>query len=332
MATALRPIGHDERLSLTDHLTELRTRLIICAIGVGIAFGFCFWQNGPLLHLLNRPLERSGAGGQQKGRLAETARVAALQRQAYEQIAGALRQLRADVRPGQRPAYDARVKRIQDTIAALPSKPPKKAPVTLGVGEPFTTTLKVSAYFALLFALPLLLFQTYSFVLPAFSPRERKVAMPLMLMVPVLFILGVVFTYYAILPPAVKFLQGFNSKSFDVLVQARDYYSFEILMLVALGLLFQMPVALLALNRAGIMSASRLRRSWRGAVVLCAIAAAALPGTDPVTTLLEMAPLLILYGLSIVLVTWVERRRPLPPLEPDDGPSMEPEETSKNAV
>jgi sec-independent protein translocase protein TatC len=92
-------------------------------------------------------------------------------------------------------------------------------------------------------------------------------------------------------------------------------------MLVALGLLFQIPIGLLALNRAGILSARRLRRSWRGAVVLIAIAAAALPGTDPVTTALEMLPLLVLYGLSIVLVTWVERRRPVP-MRDDPEPTL----------
>ena len=96
--------------------------------------------------------------------------------------------------------------------------------MTLGVGEPFTATVKVAAYAALLLALPLLLFQAYAFVLPAFSPARAQVALPLMLMVPFLFIAGVVFAYYMVLPNAINFLQNFNDDNFDILLQARDYY------------------------------------------------------------------------------------------------------------
>ena len=93
----------------------------------------------------------------------------------------------------------------------------------------------MSFYFALLLALPLILYQLYAFVLPAFSPRERRVALPLMAMVPFLFIGGVLFGYFVVLPPAIKFLQTFNSSSFDVLVQAKQYYSFVALTLISLG-------------------------------------------------------------------------------------------------
>jgi sec-independent protein translocase protein TatC len=148
-------------------------------------------------------------------------------------------------------------------------------------------------------------------VLPAFSPRERRVAMPLMAMIPLLFIGGVLFAYFLVLPPAIGFLQHFNDQNFDVLVQARDYYKFELLTIVAVGLIFQVPVGMVALNRAGILSAARLRRTWRYAVVIIAIVAALLPGVDPVTTLLEMIPLLALYLLSILLLTWLDRRSPV---------------------
>ena len=72
-------------------------------------------------------------------------------------------------------------------------------------------------------------------MLPAFSPRERQVALPLMLMVPVLFIAGVVFAYFVVLPSAIDFLQNFNDDSFDILLQARDYYRFAIIFLVGDG-------------------------------------------------------------------------------------------------
>ena len=101
--------------------------------------------------------------------------------------------------------------------------------MTLGVGEPLTATLIVAGYAALLLTLPLLLYQAYAFVLPAFSPTERQVAVPLMVMVPFLFYAGVVFAYFLVLPAAVDFLQNFNDDNYDVLLQARDYNKFAIM-------------------------------------------------------------------------------------------------------
>jgi sec-independent protein translocase protein TatC len=192
-------------------------------------------------------------------------------------------------------------------LKAAPKEVTGRQPVTLGLGEPFGQTLTVSFYFALLFALPLILYQAYAFVLPAFSPRERRVALPLMAMVPVLFLAGVVFAYFLVLPAAIGFLQNFNSDEFDVLVQAKSLYSFSILTLIIMGVLFQLPVGVLALTRLGIVTPEQLRRNWRYATVIIAVIAVLLPGTDPVTTCIEMVPMLLLYGLSILLAMWVER-------------------------
>ena len=140
--------------------------------------------------------------------------------------------------------------------------------MTLGVGEPLTATLVVAGYAALLISLPLLLYQLYAFVLPAFSPTERQVALPLMVMVPFLFIAGVVFAYFLVLPAAVDFLQNFNDDNYDILLQARDYYKFAVMVLGVMGLLFQLPVLILAVTRMGILThrASCARtaatRSW----------------------------------------------------------------------
>jgi sec-independent protein translocase protein TatC len=129
----------------------------------------------------------------------------------------------------------------------------------------------------------------------------------LALLVPVLFSAGVVFGYFVVLPPAIRFLQTFNSGSFDVLVQARPYYSFVTLTLLSLGILFQIPVGVLALTRAGVLTTAQLRRNRRYAIVVIAVLAMLLPGTDPVTTLIEMVPLIILYELSILLARWLDR-------------------------
>src|SRR5436190_924914 len=218
MATALRPIKHEDRLSLVEHLDELRTRLILCGVTLVVAFGICFWQNGTLLSWLNRPLQETSIRAQSGGRLSQASRQATLQRKALEQLGGAVNTLAEgaeNLRPRTRVAFAAQLRAYNATVAKLPSTPPKRAPVTLGVGEPFTTTLSTSFWFALIFSLPVILYQLYAFVLPAFSRRERQVAMALM------------------------------------------------------------------------------------------------PGVDPVTTLLEMIPLLALYLLSILLLTWLDRRSPV---------------------
>ena len=201
----------------------------------------------------------------------------------------------------------AAAKASGSALKAAPNEVTGRQPVTLGVGEPFSQTLTVSFYFALLFALPLILYQAYAFVLPAFSPRERRVALPLMAMIPFLFLAGVVFAYFLVLPAAIGFLQNFNSDEFDVLVQAKSLYSFSILTLIIMGVLFQMPVGILALTRLGVVTPAQLRHNWRYATVIIAVIAVLLPGTDPVTTCIEMVPMLLLYGLSILLAMWVER-------------------------
>jgi sec-independent protein translocase protein TatC len=314
MATALRPIKHEDRLSLVEHLDELRTRLIICGVTLVIAFGICFWQNHALLSVLNKPLQETSNAVTSGGRLSQTARQATLQRRALQQLGGAVTTLAAGAENlplAQRARFEAQLRAYNRTVAHLPSTIPKRAPVTLGVGEPFTVTLTNAFWFAVIFSLPIILYQIYAFVIPAFSPRERRVALPLMAMIPLLFIAGVLFAYFLVLPPAIGFLQHFNDQSFDVLVQARDYYKFELLTIVAVGLIFQVPIGMVALNRAGILSAARLRRTWRYAVVIIAVVAALLPGVDPVTTVLEMIPLLALYVLSILLLTWLDRRSPV---------------------
>jgi sec-independent protein translocase protein TatC len=314
MATALRPIGHEDRLTIVDHLDELRTRLIVCAVVLGVAFGLCFWQNGALLDVLNKPLKDSTPTTQNakgNGRLAQAAAAQQVVQRGFAASAGAFAALaRADnLTPVQRRALAAAAEQTAAAARALPKATPRRVPITLGVGEPFTVTLTIVAYFALLFSLPVLLYQAYAFVLPAFSPRERRVALPMMLMVPFLFLAGLAFGYWLVLPPAISFLQNFNNTNFDVLIQAKEYYRFEFLALLSTGLVFQLPVGLLALNAAGIVSARMLRASWRYAIVAIAVIAAVLPGVDPVTTVILMVPLLLLYLLSILLLTIADRRR-----------------------
>jgi sec-independent protein translocase protein TatC len=310
MAKVLRPIGHEDRLSVVDHLDELRSRLIVCLAALLVAFGVCFWQNHALLRVLNRALPHVSTVSGQKG-LASVPNRSVRERAGLLKTAHAFEALAAspNVSPAVRQAYRAAAQGIAGAANALPRTPQvQEKPITIGVGEPFTTTLTVAAYFALLFALPLLIYEGYAFVIPALNPRERHTALPLMLVAPVLFLLGVAFAYLVVLPPAVHFLQGYNSNNFDILVQAKAYYTFEIFTMLGVGLAFQLPLGLLALHRLELIDGHTLTKHWRYAAVIIAVIAAAMPGADPVTTGLETLPLVILFLVSIVMLKLADRR------------------------
>src|SRR5262245_14281698 len=186
--------------------------------------------------------------------------------------------------------------------------PGDRVPVTFGVTEPFMTTLKISIYAGILISLPVLLYQAYAFLLPALKPTEKRVVLPFLLLVPVLFIAGVVFAYFVVVPAATKFLLNFNEDQFNIQVRASEYYSFFILTLMALGLVFQIPVGVLAITRLGIVTPDQLVENRRYAVLAIAVAAMLLPGTDPVTMLISMVPLLVLYEASVQLSKLVAPR------------------------
>ena len=230
----LKPVTHDDRLTVVEHLDELRTRIVVSLVAFGVALALCFWQNNQILHWLNKPLHG-------------------------------------------------------------------KEPITFGVAEAFTTTLTVTAYAALVISLPIILYELYAYILPAFTPKEASVAKPLLLMIPLLFIAGAAFGYFLVLPAATKFLLHFNADQFNTQIRARDYYYFATTTLLACGAVFQMPVVILAMVRLGITSAEKLRRNRRYAYLACTIIAAALPGVDPISMLLEAAPLIVLFELSILL-------------------------------
>ena len=330
--TALRrPVGHDDRLSLVEHLDELRSRLVVCLVALVVLFGLCLWQNDRLLSVINHPLtsqtqkqinEGKGTlGGIAKTQQSLTA-VAKSDRAALVDLmkpgSGLSSTARADLR--------VRIAALDQTIADMPPQITGNKPVTLGIGEPFTMTLAVAAMFSLLLAMPIILFEIYAFIIPAFTREERRAAIPLLSLIPVLFAAGVSFGYFLVLPPAVRFLQNFNTDEFNVLVQAKDYYKFVALTLLSTGVVFQVPVGILALTRLGVLNVRMLRKNRRYAIVVCAVVAMLLPGTDPVTTLILMAPLVLLYELSILLaVVFAPKAEPWTAAEDDfdDDPDLD---------
>jgi len=330
----LRPIGHEDRLALADHLDELRKRLIMMIVTLVAAFSFCFWQNEAVLKIITKPVSSTqnleNPKKNSKDPLEQAGRFQRQQGQALKAIVPALsltgktlRSLRGEgnLTAAQQLQLDRTARalatastQVAQAAAALPADN-KRRLVTLGVAEPFTTTITTAFYAALLLAMPFLLFQLYAFVLPAFSPKERNVALPLMLMVPVLFASGVLFGYFIVLERAVQFLQNFNDDDFDILLQAKDYLKFAVFFLAGIGLLFQIPVGVLAITRLGIFTPKQLAKN-RGYVILgiAVLAAVATPTPDPVTMTLAMAPLIVLFELSILVARWIDRIKP-----PDTG-------------
>jgi sec-independent protein translocase protein TatC len=312
MAVAAARIGHTDRLNAVDHLEELRGRLIISLAALAVAFGFCMWQNHALLHIINKPLEvqtqkqvRAG-----NGPLGATYTVQQSARTVATQLQSVVSTLE---RPGSGASAETRASlrgvnpQLHKAIAGLSKAPTGNKPVTLGIGEPFTTTLGVALIFAFILALPVILFELYGFLLPAFSPEQQRITSSLMLSIPLLFVAGVAFGYFVVLPSAVRFFQNFNSSEFNVLVQANQYYHFAAVILLAMGLVFQVPVGILAATRTGIVTPKQLRHNRRYAILACGAVAAFLPG-DAVTLLLETVPLYLLFEFSLLLASIVYRR------------------------
>jgi sec-independent protein translocase protein TatC len=181
--------------------------------------------------------------------------------------------------------------------------------VTLGVAEPFTTTITVCVYTGLVFALPVILWQLWSFFAPAVeAPFERKI-LALVACSVMLGAAGVAFGYEILLPRAIHFLTNYDTEHFRNFVQAKPYYNFVVTVLVGIVVIFQTPLAILGLVAVGVLSSRTLRKQRRLGYLITAAIALALPGPDLVTTFLELLPMWLLFEASIWLAVIYERRR-----------------------
>jgi sec-independent protein translocase protein TatC len=239
-----RRLGHGDRVTLVEHLDELRTRLMLVLVATILGFVVAFVFQDEILRWLAQPLPAA-----REGEL-----------------------------------------------------------ITFGVTEPFFTTVKVSLVAGLALALPVILWQLWSFLAPAFEEHTQRIVVVFVICATVLFAAGVAFGYYVVLPKALAFLTEFNADLFDIQIRASYYYSFVSLGLLGMGLMFEMPVFILALVRLGIVTSDQLRRNWRIGVAIILVAAALLPTVDPVSLVFEVVPLLALYFLSVVLAAFFERR------------------------
>lgn len=180
--------------------------------------------------------------------------------------------------------------------------------VTLGVTEPFTTSVKVSLIAGLALALPVLLWQIWGFLAPAVEPHFQRVVLVSVALATALFATGVVFMYYVVLPRALDFLTSYDADLYDIQIRASYYYNFAALTLVAGGIAFLMPIFVLALVRLRVLTSHRLRSNRRIAFVVLLVFAIMLPTVDPVSLAFEVVPLLLLFELSIWASVLMERR------------------------
>jgi sec-independent protein translocase protein TatC len=237
-------LGHADRVTLVEHLDELRTRLMLALLAGAIGFTVAFIFQDEILRWLAEPLPAA-----REGRL-----------------------------------------------------------ITFSVTEPFFTTVKVSLIAGFAFALPVVLWQLWSFLAPALEEHTQRVVATFVFFATVLFAGGVAFAYYVVLPKALAFLTTYNEDLFEIELRAAPYYSFVSLALFGVGLMFEMPVFILALVRLGVVTSAQLRRNWRVGVALVVVGAALLPTVDPVSLAFEVVPLLLLYALSVALAAFFERR------------------------
>jgi sec-independent protein translocase protein TatC len=195
----------------------------------------------------------------------------------------------------------------------LPPHVPK--PITLGVAEPFLTVMKISLLGAVVIAAPVIFWQLWGFLAPAVDEHQERRVRYFVLFATGLLVAGIVFGYFVALPAAVHYLTNFDKEQFDIQLRAKDYYSFVTMVLLAMGIVFELPVFILALVWLGILSSRQLRRNRRMGYFVVAVIGVALPGIDPITTVIEIIPLWLLFEGSIWLSVLVERRQRAAPRE-----------------
>lgn len=237
-----RRLGYGEEATLVEHLDELRTRLLVSIVAIGVFFPIAYAFHERLVEWLMRPL------------------------------------------------------------------PEDRELVTLGVTEPFTTSVKVSFYAALALAFPVLVWQAWSFFAPAVEERRQRIVARFVALASLLFAGGMAFAYFVILPKALDFLTDYDDELYDIQIRASYYLSFVSLLIFATGLVFQLPIFVLALVRLGILTTDQLRRNRKIAYVVLLGAAILLPTVDPVSLAFEVVPLWVLFELSIWLSVLMERR------------------------
>lgn len=181
---------------------------------------------------------------------------------------------------------------------------------TFGVTEAFMQILKVSIYAGLIVSLPFLLYQFWAFIMPGLYENERRSVIPYVAATSVLFIGGVVFGYFIVLPVGLRFMLNYGGEAFDQLLQAEKYVDFVSLFLLAFGVVFELPLVMMLLAWTGILDYKKMQKVRKYAIVVEAVVAMVItPSQDPVSMTLMLVPLIVLYEFGIVLARVVAKRK-----------------------
>ncbi len=182
------------------------------------------------------------------------------------------------------------------------------------ITEAFFTYLKTACFAGLVLSFPFISFQLWRFVAPGLYKQERKAFLPFLLLSPILFLLGTSLAYYVVLPLAWEFFLGFqqtgqgNNLAIELEAKVSEYFSLILQILLAFGLCFQVPVILMLMAKAGLITAATLKSKRRYAIVISLVLAAFLTPPDVITQLFLALPLIILFELSILAITLIEKK------------------------
>lgn len=320
------------QMSFLEHLDELRRRIVNSVIILAIAFGVCWYFSGDIYNFLSVPVRKAIAEAERRKEKVEGVLPLSELKEGDQgryvfdkktQLGSAL------VAPGtsvnaivtrdadgnvgmftDEPIYTGNM--IIPKGVRLPvdfnSKPSddslsdERMVVTTAM-EPFTLYMTVSLYAAIALSLPLLLWQIWAFISPALYKHEKKYVTPFIGLSTISFVIGAAFAYYVLFPPAANYLLGLGG-DFQLMLKASDYLDFITLIMLVMGLIFQMPAVTYVLARIGLVSAGLLVRSWKMAiVVILFVAAVASPTSDIPNMMLFAAPMIALYIVSI-FVAW----------------------------
>jgi len=191
-----------------------------------------------------------------------------------------------------------------------PLPPGHRRLLATGVAEPFTVSIAVSVYAAVVISSPVILWQLWSFFAPAFDPSAERKVIGLVAAAVALGAGGLAFGYWVLLPRAIHFLTNYDDTHFLHLIKASTYYSFVVTVLLGIVVVFQLPLVVLGLVALGVLSSRTLRKHRRIGYFVTAVIALALLGPDPVTTFLELLPMWALFEASIWVAVAFERRQP----------------------
>ena len=322
-------------MSFLEHLDELRRRLVRVVLFVFLAFLVCWKFSGDIYNFLAVPVQRELSMARQKriesGGTFTNFKEGDVARFVFNEKTN----LGAVVIPVGA-SVESKIAKCEETKLCVLTEEdifvgevmvPKGAKVaevisggTNAIGaeeqlivttatEPFTLYVTVSLYAAISLSVPFLLWQIWGFISPALYKHERRYVTPFIGLSTISFVIGAAFAYYILFPPAVGYLLGLG-QDFNVMLRATDYFDFITLIMLAMGLIFQMPAITYVLSRIGLVSAGFLLRAWKYAIIIILIVAAVVsPTGDIPNMMLFAAPMMVLYIFSIIIAWFFGRKR-----------------------